>query len=55
MKIMEACRHAAILTSSSISLVEYWLVTPVTMYDIVLEPRSNLSHQSKQTLQFRLF
>lgn len=46
------CRHAAILTSSSISLVEYWLVTPVTKCDMVWEPRSNLWHQSKQTLKF---
>ncbi|KAG7221275.1 hypothetical protein INR49_017340, partial [Caranx melampygus] len=27
---------------NGISLVEYWLVTPVTKYAIVLEPRSNL-------------
>lgn len=36
--------HMGSLTSSSISLVEYWLVTPITMWDMVLEPRSNLLH-----------
>jgi len=36
----------ASLTSSNISLVEYWLVTSVTRWDMVLEPKSNLRRQS---------
>lgn len=36
------CIKTPIPTSASISLVEYWLVTPTTMCAIECEPRSNL-------------
>ena len=43
------------LTSCSISLVEYWLVTPFTMYETELEPSSNLCRQSKHSeTQFKV-